>query len=366
VSSEAEPTPVPEAPAKPRRRRWLWRIVGYGFVLLFLLVLGAAFGGYVVYDRVTRPGIAGEGVKIKIPEGAKGRDVAMLLKQNGLVEDEMLFRLAIRLEPGAGVKHGYYLVPKGLSPKQILELMRKGPNRAPDPDEIPPDQRVTVPEGLSLAQASQLFKNPKAFIGAASDPALVAQLGIKAPTLEGFLMPSTYYFDAPPTEREVVERMVKSFQAEYAKLIKEYPDSAGQDLIKIVTIASLVEEEAKVDEERPIIAAVVYNRLQKNMALGIDSTLQFALNKYGQRLLDADKAVNSPYNTYLNIGLPPGPICSPGLKSIRAALSPADVDYLYFVSNADGQTHTFTRTYGEHTKAVSEFRKKIAPQRRAQ
>ncbi|MDX9975999.1 MAG: endolytic transglycosylase MltG, partial [FCB group bacterium] len=140
----------------------------------------------------------------------------------------------------------------------------------------------------------------------------------------------------------------------------------GQDLNKIVTIASLVEEESRVDDERPLVAAVVYHRLKQNMALGFDSTLQFALNKYGERMLDADKAVDSPYNTYLNAGLPPGPICSPGIKSLRAALNPADVDYLYFVSNADGKTHTFSRTYAEHNRAVADFRKKIAPQRKAE
>lgn len=362
MSSDA--APAPEAP-RPRRR-WLWRLLGYGFAVLLSLMVCAAFAGYLVYDRVTRPGVAGEGIKITIPEGASGRDIARLLQDKALVENEILFRVAMKLRPGSGIKHGYYLVPKGLSPVEMLALLRNGPNRGPDPDEIPPDRRVTVPEGLSLAQASQLFKDPQAFVAAASDPALISSLGIKAATLEGFLLPSTYFFDAPPTEREVVERMVKEFQGEYAKLLKDYPDSAGQDLIKIVTIASLVEEESRVDDERPLVAAVVYNRLKQNMALGFDSTLQYALNKYGERMLDADKAVDSPYNTYLNTGLPPGPICSPGVKSLRAALNPADVDYLYFVSNADGKTHTFSRTYAEHTKAVGEFRKKIAPQRKAE
>lgn len=354
------------APPPPRRRslRWIWRLLAAAVLGVLLLGIAAAFAGYLLYDRVTRPGLAGDPVKFTVPEGATGQDVAQLLERKGLVEDALLLRLAMRIEPGEGIKHGYYVLPKGLSPREVLEKLREGPNRGPDPDEVPPERRVTVPEGLSIAQASKLFDNPAAFVAAASDPALVAKAGVKAPNLEGFLMPSTYFFDEKPTEREVVERMLDQFLEEFAKLTKEIPEAAGQDKLKIVTVASLVEEEARVDEERPLVAAVVYNRLKERMPLGIDATLQFALDKYGERLLDTDKQVDSPYNTYLNAGLPPGPICSPGVKSLRAALQPAEKDYLFFVSNADGQTHTFSRTMAEHEKAVAEFRRKIAPQRR--
>lgn len=356
---------APAAEARPRRRyRWILRITVACLVLAMLAGVAGVFAGYLVYDRVTRPGVAGEPVKFRIPEGATGRDVARLMQEKDLVEHEALLRIALRLEPDGDIKHGFYVLPKGLSAKEVLAKLREGPNRGPDPDEIPPELRVTVPEGLSIAQASELFDEPQAFVAAASDPALVAKLGVKVPNLEGFLLPSTYFFEEKPSERDVVERMLEQFRKEHEKLLKEYPEAAGQDLVRLVTVASLVEEEARVDEERPLIAAVVYNRLKKNMPLGFDATLQFALNKYGERLLDKDKAVDSPYNTYLNVGLPPGPICSPGLKSLRAALEPAETDYLFFVSNADGKTHTFSRTMAEHERAVIEYRKKIAPQRR--
>ncbi len=351
----------------PRRRRGFrfLRFLLYAFVSLGLAAAMAGAAAYLVYDHVTRPGMAGDPVDIDIPEGATGRRVAQILEERGLVEHEAFLRLAMRLEPGPAVKHGPYRLEQGLSPLQLLERLRRGPNRSLAPSEIDRDRVVTVPEGLSIAQAAQLFENPEAFIEAASDPVLVARLGVEVDTLEGFLMPNTYYFDKKPTEAEVVERMLNQFLVEYEKLMEEFPEARERDLLEVVTVASLVEEEGKVDEERPLIAAVIYNRVDKRMALGIDATLQYALNKYGQRMLDKDKEVDSPYNTYARVGLPPGPISSPGLAALRAALDPADEEYLYFVSNADGRTHTFSKTLAEHNRAVAEYRRKIAAQRRA-
>jgi UPF0755 protein len=357
-------TATPSVPPRPRRRRFL-RVLAYGTVVLFLLGLGAAFAAYLVYDYVTRPGIEGQPVTVTIPEGATGKQAGEILAEHGLLEHEVFLRMAMRLDGRPLlIKHGTYDLARGLSPKDLVERLRKGPQSRFAPGQVPDDRRVTVPEGLSIAQASQLFDDPEAFVAAASDPELIAELGIDAPNLEGFLMPNTYYFDRKPTEREAVERMLKQFKVEWAKIVEEIPEAAGQDLLKVITIASLIEEEARVDEERPLISAVVHNRVAKNMHLGIDATLQFATNKYGERMLDKDKEVDSPYNTYLHVGLPPGPICSPGPKSIRAALRPAEEDYLYFVSNADGKTHTFSKTLGEHNRAVAEYRRKIAVQRR--
>jgi UPF0755 protein len=149
-------------------------------------------------------------------------------------------------------------------------------------------------------------------------------------------------------------------------LLTAIPGAERYDKLSIVTVASLIEEEAKISEERPLVAAVLYNRIEKGMPLQMDSTLQYALGKYGQRMLDSDKEIDSPYNTYRNKGLPPGPISSPGVDSLRAALAPAQRDYLYFVSNADGTSHTFSSTYEDHLKAVSQFRRDIAVQRQEQ
>lgn len=357
----AEPAPPP-APQRKSRARRILRGLFYLAVVSLLLAIVAAVGIYLAYDYITRPGIAGPEVTVTIPEGATGYQAGRILAENGLVEHELFVRAAIKLDKRPLiVKHGTYVLNRGLSPTQLLDKLREGPK----PSAV--DQnKVTVPEGLSIAQAAQLFEDPIAFQEAAADPALIAELGFDVPSLEGFLMPNTYFFEKKPTEREVVERMVKQFQEEWEKLVSSIPDAAGQDPLKIVTIASLVEEEAKVDEERPLVAAVIYNRVEQNIPLGLDATLQFALNKYGQRMLDKDKEVDSPYNTYLHVGLPPGPICSPGIKSMRAALQPAEEDYLYFVSNADGRTHTFSKTLTEHNQAVAKFRREIAVQRREQ
>jgi len=245
-------------------------------------------------------------------------------------------------------------------------MLHEGPNRPRTPSEIPDELRLTIPEGLTIAQAATLFGRPEAFVEAAADPALIARLDVPAATLEGFLMPNTYFFDKPLAEHDAVERMVAQFQKEYAALLDKIPDAAQRDLVEVVTVASLVEEEARIDEERTTIAAVIYNRLAKGMALQLDCTIQFALGKYGQRILYEDRETDSPYNTYRRPGLPPGPISNPGVASLRAALQPADVDYLYFVSNADGKTHTFSTTSAEHLRAVRRFRRDIAPQRRAE
>jgi peptidoglycan lytic transglycosylase G len=336
-------------------------------VLLILLACGAGIGTYFVYEHVTQPGVAGEVRRVTIPQGVTGKAIGDILEREGLVEYEAFFRIALKLDKaGRPLKHGEYELPKGLSPLELLHLLQEGPDWRFDPDKIPDDQKVSVPEGLSLVQAAALFGDPKAFEQAASDQALLMRLGVEADSLEGFLMPKTYFFDHKPTERDVVERMVAQFEKEYALLASEIPDAKDPDLLRTVTVASLVEEEARIDEERATIAAVIYNRLDRKMALELDSTLQYALGKYGERMLYEDKEVDSPYNTYKHAGLPPGPISSPGTACLRAALAPADVDYLFFVSNADGKTHTFSRTMAEHTRAVKRYRREMSEKRAEQ
>ncbi len=363
--------PVAPAPA-PVRQSWLRRaatVAVWGGVALIIAGGGIALAGYIAYERVTGKGASAPGpaVRVTVPEGASGKDIGALLREQGLVDHEFLFRLAIRLDTvRRPIQAGLYAIPSGLSPSEILRLLQNGPNARRTPEEIPAELKVSAPEGLSIAQMSNLFPNPDAFVAATRDATLIARLGIAADSLEGFLMPNTYYFDKPPTEREVVERMTLQFQKTYAQVQAEIPGAADKDLFETVIVASLVEEEAKVDEERPLIAAVIYNRLARNMPLGIDATLQYALGKYGQRMLDSDKEIDSPYNTYKHAGLPPGPISNPGTASLRAALRPAEVKHLYFVSNADGRTHAFSATLEEHTRAVARFRKEIAAQRREQ
>lgn len=345
-----------------RPGRFLIRLLVLGFALSSVLILAAGVAAFVLYDYVTHSRPGGESIEVEIPEGASGQDIGRILAESGLLEHEGLFRLALWIEPpDKHLRHGTYKLTKGMCAVDLLHRMEAGPERGTDFDQI----RVTIPEGLSLKQMAALFDDSAAFLAAASDPTLVRRLGVEATTLEGYLMPNTYFFDAPPSGREMVERMVAEFETTYEGLLREMPHARAFDKLTIVTVASLVEEEAKMPEERPLIAAVIYNRLDHEMPLQLDATLQFALEKYGQRLTDDDKAVDSPYNTYQNRGLPPGPISNPGVEALAAAMAPAEADYLYFVSNADGTTHTFSRTLEEHNRAVAEFRRNIAPQRRA-
>ncbi len=349
-------------------RQWtFWRVAlmifFWSWVLLVAGMAAAAIVAFIVYDQVTRPGQPGEAVEITIPQGATGRDIGHILAVNKLIEYEGFFRLAMQLENSpVPIRHGAYELHRGLSAMELLHGLLAGP-----PPYLQANQlRVTIPEGLSIQQVAAMMENPEAFIEAAKDAALIGRLGITADSLEGFLMPNTYFFGSKPEPQELVACMVGQFQKEWDALIAENPGAAHLDKRYLVTVASLVERETRADEERPLVAQVIYNRLEKKMPLQMDSTLQYILNKYGQRLLTEDTQVKSPYNTYLQKGLPPGPICSPGLPSLRAAMAPADVSYLYFVSNADGKTHTFSNTLEEHNRAVARYIREIQPQREAQ
>jgi len=357
-----------DTPQQPIRRRGVRRVLRWLMALVAVFAVAAicaTVGAYLAYDYTTRPRPGGDTVRIEVPQGATGADVAEILAREGLIEHALFFRLALRLDPSpVHIQHGQYDLRRNHSPMQLLDALQMGPLAHFDPAEIPDDHKFSVPEGLSIQQMAAYFDDTDAFLEAVRDPGLRARLGIDAETLEGYLAPNTYYFDAPPSAEAVVERMVAQFEQDWEELIAAIPDAANRDRHEVVTIASLIEEEARVPEERPLVAAVIYNRLERGMPLDLDSTLQYALNKYGQRMLDADKDVESPYNTYRNPGLPPGPICNPGFDSLRAALEPADADYLFFVSNADGKTHTFSSTIAEHNRAVARYRREIAEQRR--
>lgn len=340
---------------------WLVRVVLIAWSLIGAVVIIAAIGAFVVVDHVRGPGHAGPKVTVRIAEGATGKDIGEALAASNLIEHEGLFRLAARLDTThKPLKHGIYEIPKGYSALQILHLMQGGPARPSLEDQI----KITVPEGLSTAQLQELLPTVKGLAEAIRAPEYLAKLGVNVSTLDGFLLPETYYFDKQPNGRELVERMLAQFDKVWAKLVAEVPGAEKYDKLAVVTMASMVEEEARLEDERSLVAAVLRNRLQEGMPLQMDSTLQFALNKYGQRLTDKDKQVDSAYNTYKVRGLPPGPICSPGEASLRAAMRPANEPYLYFVSNADGKSHTFSKTYEEHQAAVARFRREIAPQRR--
>jgi UPF0755 protein len=223
-------------------------------------------------------------------------------------------------------------------------------------------QKFTIPEGLHIKQIASVLQQSgvvgkEEFILAANNPGISEKFNIPFDSVEGFLFPDTYIVAKGLSGEQIVNIMVEHFFEKLHEI--SFTDYSEDELQRAIIIASLVEKEAVVDGERPIIAAVFYNRLLKEKRLESCATVQYILGKSKERLLFSDLKVDSPYNTYLHEGLPPGPISNPGIKSIKAALYPADVEYLFFVSKRDG-THHFSNSYREHLEAIERYNKQGA------
>jgi UPF0755 protein len=294
----------------------------------------------------------GAPTRVIVPRGASFAQAADSLSSKGLVGSTRMFRLYGRVTGGdRNIKPGTYLLKHGTPWKDIISALNGGHGLV---------NTITIPEGYTLSQIVPLLartlKVPAESVQAAvRDTALLARLDIPNPTLEGYVFPDTYAFPVGTTARQAVSEMVFSFERRW----KPDWDSSLVDLKinrnDLVTMASIVEREARLPEERPVIAAVYYNRLRKGMLLQADPTIQYALGHHVGRVLYKDLAVASPYNTYVNKGLPPGPVASPGVASLAAAANPANVPYLYFVASADGH-HEFRMTLEEHTSAIRQVR----------
>jgi len=233
---------------------------------------------------------------------------------------------------------------------------------------------IDVIEGQTLAETAHTlaeagFGDEEILLVEMNDPGLVTDLDAQAIELEGYLFPDTYQFARGTSERDVVRSLVETFRSSYTDEVLPLIDEKDERSVReIVVLASIVEKEARLDEERPIIAGVYANRLRRGIALYADPTIIFALKQLGRwdgNLRRVDLELDSPYNTYRNAGLPPGPICSPGLASLRAAARPADVPYLYFVSRNDG-SHVFARTLKEHNRNVQQWQRDYWRRRREQ
>jgi UPF0755 protein len=294
----------------------------------------------------------GQSTRVIIPRGATFANAADSLSKANLVGWKSVFRLYARATGGdRNIKPGTYLLKHGTPWKDIISALNGGHGLV---------NTITIPEGYSIAQITPLLartlKVPADSVTAAvRDTSVLARLDIPAPTLEGYLFPDTYAFPVGTTARQAVREMVFDFERRW----KPEWDTRAADLKinrnDLVTMASIVEREARLPEERPVIAAVYYNRLQKGMLLQADPTVQYALGHHVGRVLYKDLTTESPYNTYTHKGLPPGPIASPGVASLAAAANPASVPYLYFVAGGDGH-HEFRTTLQEHTSAIRQVR----------
>ncbi|MEX2648273.1 MAG: endolytic transglycosylase MltG [Alphaproteobacteria bacterium] len=317
-------------------------------LLLYLLVLVALAGaagtvGYRVMEaEFARPGPSAEARVILLPKGAGLGTIAELLAYEGAIESPLLFRLAVRIEGRARVlKAGEYEIPAGASGRAIMALLVEGKTVV---------HRLTVPEGLTSAEIIGLL---------AAAEALDGDSGPLPP--QGSLLPETYHFTRGDDRAALVERMRRDMAEALAGLWAEraegLPLASSEEAI---VLASIVEKETGVAAERPLIAGVFYNRLAKGMPLQSDPTVVYALTggagPLGRALTRADLKVDSPYNTYLAAGLPPGPIANPGRAALEAVLKPAETDALYFVADGSGG-HAFAATLEEHNRNVAKWRK---------
>jgi len=331
-------------------------------VSLVLLVVGGA--AWYVWNGLKPTHAAASPVRITIDKGMKAQKVAELLENNGLIRNAKIFGGWLKLkDEGSRFQAGIYEMTPGMTREEIVAKLNKGDIIAPA------TMRFTIPEGWTVMQmADRLSQNghfsKDQFLQAAANPAnwsgsvWTSQIPLDASLrypLEGYLFPETYEMKTESSAVDIINRML----AELDKKLNLLPDDwqvtmQERDLTlhQLLTIASLVEREVVVDEERPIVSGVIANRLNKKMPLQIDATIQYLLDKPKELLVD-DLKVESPYNTYLNPGLPPGPIATPSLKSIEAALYPEETDYYYYVTKKDGSnTHLFAATLKQHQKNI--------------
>jgi UPF0755 protein len=261
------------------------------------------------------------------------------------------------------LKAGEYRFERAASPLDVVARLMRGDVYL---------QAVTFPEGLTVREMAALFESQglgaaKAFSDAAGQADLVRAFDDRARDLEGYLFPDTYRVPRKTTAPDLVKQMVARFTQVFGAEQREAAKASGTTVREIVTLASLVEKETAVPDERPIVAAVYRNRLRIGMGLQCDPTVIYALQRAGRftgNLTRADLAFDSPYNTYRRAGLPPGPIASPGKASLEAALAPADVPYLYFVSRNDG-SHAFATTLSEHNRNVQQYQVTYFREKRA-
>jgi UPF0755 protein len=292
-------------------------------------------------------GAPGRPARATVPPGASLSVAAESLARSGIIRSPRLFRLyAMVRRDDRAIRPGTYLLPRGSSFGTVLDALREGKGLV---------RTVTIPEGYSVAQIVALLSTrlglpADSLLAAVRDTALLHRLDVPTPTLEGYLFPDTYIFPAQTTARAAVGAMVRRFEQVWQPEWTLRLDSIAMSRHDIVTLASIVEKEARLAEERPVIAAVYMNRLRDGMLLQADPTVQYALGEHQSRVLYRHLDVTSPYNTYRHAGLPPGPIASPGRASLVAALEPANVPYKYFVAYPDGH-HEFRTDYAGHEQA---------------
>ena len=292
-------------------------------------------------------------VKVTIPKGASLKEVGITLKNNNVIQDNQSFELAVKvLGYEKDIPAGRFRLEKASTNYSIINQLVNGKQLT---------KRVTIREGWTLSMIAKeldekLGIKTHFFENESRNKNLLDKWGIQADSFEGYLFPNTYQFNENESPSDIINVMVQEYKRNLSDEMLIQLRQIKMNEQEVLTLASIIEGEAIYDKERAIISGVYHNRLKKGMRLQADPTIQYILEDGPRRLLNRDLKIVSPYNTYLNKGLPPGPINNPGIESIKAALFPTETDYLYFVARGDGY-HTFSKTEKQHNKAKRDFQK---------
>lgn len=321
-------------------------------ILLFLALILALFGAFAFVNlksRLAETAHNKETVLLEVPKGSSPAKVFQILEKKGIWSDDLAFRLTVK-KMNPNLKAGWFEIPPGLSLPQVLTIIESGKNAV---------RRVTIPEGRASWEIPTYIKkvypdlDESRWNKLVQDPKFAHSLGVEANSLEGYLLPDTYPFPIDADEETILKHMV-SANLKLRDEMRQKPGSMWNTLgnwHKVLTLASVVEEETGIPEERPLIAGVFHNRLRIGMPLGADPTVRFIFKNLTGPIYKSQLNSNSPYNTRKFKGLMPGPISNPGRKAIEAALFPAKTDALYFVAKDDGSmTHFFSKNLSDHNR----------------
>lgn len=333
--------------------------------LVFIVLAMIAVGGVWSARQLGYFGAPGSQVIFVVEKGKNFSSIAYQLQQQGVISSERLFRWYVNfLAKGKSLKRGEFGLYQNMPIPEVVRVLSEGK---------PIEYKLTVPEGYNIFQIAELlemkgFGTRAGFLAAARDPDLLqliptnAESGYRPKSIEGYIYPDTYFLQKVHTSKEIAQIMLTRFREVYASIQGELQNSAAVRELQlnphqVITLASIVEKETGAGSERPLVASVFVNRLRKKMRLQTDPTVIYGVwvtnGKWDGNIRRRDLNTPNDYNTYQMSGLPPGPIASPGLSSIKAVLAPAESDYLFFVSRNDG-THIFSRDYGAHNRAVKE------------
>lgn len=327
-------------------------------VIIPVIIIAGLIVTKLYLDNAVKPVSADKLVQknIEIPEGSTTDNISEILKDNDLIKSQAIFKLYSKLEDRSSqYKAGSYELSTGMNQEEIMDQLVKG-------GKLKTSDSFTIPEGFELKQiADRLDEN--GFADKDKFLALTADVNKfksdydflkdlpKESTLEGYLYPATYEVFEDATEEEIIRKMLDAFDNIYTSEIQLKGKELGMNTNEIMILASIIEREAVLEKERPTMSGVFHNRLKVDMPLQSCATVQYALGERKPVLSNKDVKIESNYNTYINAGLPPAPISSPGVASIKAAVNPEDIDYLFFVRTGDDGSHTFTTTYNEHLNA---------------